>query len=134
MTLVATNVGGGILGLPYAYYHFGLINAIVINLVIAVLAHISAMVYLRVKSLTKRNSVYEIAYLLIGRKSIFIVCTGMLFAGLASMILYYVIIGDTAAHLWVQFFSTNARGTSDSSISDLKTGTNSDLQGQPWLV
>mgnify|MGYP000589569592 CR=1 FL=1 len=88
----------------------------IINLVIAIIAQISAMVYLRVATLTKRHSIYEIAYLLIGRKSIFIVCSGLLLTGLASMILYYIIIGDTVAQLWAQFFVKGAAGRKFSDV------------------
>ena len=102
LALVATNIGGAILGLPYAYYHLGLINGMIINVVVATLAHVSAMMYLEVKDLTPRKleSIYEIAFLLLGRKSIFIVCSVMLVANLAAMILYYIIIGDTSSQLW----------------------------------
>lgn len=95
--MVATNIGGAILGLPYAFYHLGLINGLILNLVVAILAHVSSMMYLKVKDLTPRRqeSIYEISYLLMGRKAIFIVCSVMLATNMAAMILYYIIIGDT---------------------------------------
>ena len=96
---MATNIGGAILGLPYAYYHLGLINGLILNIVVAFSAHFSAMMYLKVSDLTKQQSIYQSAYLLVGRKSIFIVCSVMLAANLGAMILYYIIIGDTSSQL-----------------------------------
>ena len=58
LALVATNIGGGILGLPYAYYHLGLINGLLVNFAVALMAHFSAMMYIRVGKLTKQESIY----------------------------------------------------------------------------
>lgn len=106
LALVATNIGGAILGLPYAYYHFGLINGLIMNVAVATFAYISSLMYLEVKDLTpnRSESIYEIAYTLLGRKSIFIVCIVMFATNLAAMILYYIIIGDTISKLWAQYF------------------------------
>lgn len=76
LAIVATSIGGGILGVPFAFYNFGIINGVFIALLIAVISHFSSMLYLATKDLTPRRyeSVYEIAYLLTGRASIFVVC------------------------------------------------------------
>ena len=36
LAVVATNAGGGILGTPYAFYHLGIVNAIICCFTIAV--------------------------------------------------------------------------------------------------
>ena len=102
LALVATNVGAGILGMPYAFYHFGIINSIFVCLIIAVLAHVSVMLYLRTKDLTPRKyeSVYEIAYLLNGRGGLFTVILTQMLVNFSSLILYYMILGDTLGHLF----------------------------------
>ena len=102
LALVATNVGGGILGFPYAFYHIGMINGIVMCVGCAGLAHVSAMMYLAAKDLTPRKyeSIYELSYLLMGRCSIFGVSTILLVTNASCMIMYYIIIGDTISHLW----------------------------------
>ena len=127
LALVATNIGGAILGLPYAFYHLGLINGIILNIMIAILAHISSTMYLKVKDLTPRRqeSIYEIAYLLLGRKSIFIVCAVMFATNLAAMILYYIIIGDTISQLFAQLLLEDAVGKNH---DDIKI----ELSNQPW--
>ena len=69
LALVAANVGGGILGLPYAFYHMGIPLAIFMCVSVGILAGTSCMMYLKVKDLTPRRyeSMYEIAFLLLGR-------------------------------------------------------------------
>ena len=102
LALVATNIGGGILGIPYAFYHLGMINGILMCVGCAGLAHVSAMMYLATKDLTPRKyeSIYELSYLLMGRCSIFGVSGTLLVSNAAMMIMYYIIIGDTISHLW----------------------------------
>ena len=46
LSMVATSLGVGILGLPYAFYHVGLINGLLLNFALAILAYASAMMYL----------------------------------------------------------------------------------------
>ena len=112
MALVATNIGGGLLGFPYAFYHAGIFNAIIMMFFFAACGHLSVYIYLKTKDLTPRKyeSTYEIAYLLFGRVSIFIV-TGTLWAfGLGMMVMYYMILGETVGHLFAQFFVKNHNG------------------------
>jgi len=102
LALVATNIGGGILGIPYAFYHVGLINGIILLLFFAGTGHLSVMLYLRTKDLTPRKyeSTYEIAFLLFGRASIFVVTGTLFFFGLSMMVMYYIILGETVGHLF----------------------------------
>ena len=85
------------------------------------------MMYLRVKDMTPRKyeSIYEIAYLLTGRVSIFIVCGIQLAMTFSSMIMYYMIIGDTLANLWAQAVIPGTRARSNEEIKE-------DLLEQPW--
>ncbi len=102
MALVATNIGGGILALPFAFYHTGLINGVVLLLFFAATGHLSVLLYLNTKDLTPRKyeSTYEIAYLLYGRVSIFITTGTLFFFGLSMMVMYYIILGETVGHLF----------------------------------
>ena len=74
---------------------------ILVCFICAVLSHFSSMLYLKTKDLTPRKyeSVYEIAYLLVGRPSIFVVCGVLFAANLGAVIMYYIIIGDTLSSL-----------------------------------
>jgi len=106
IALVATTIGGGLLGVPYAFYHLGIPLAVFLSLMAAITGYMSVMLYLRTKDLTPRKyeSTYEIAYLLYGRASIFIVTGTQFVSSLFCMILYYRILGDTIGHLWAQIF------------------------------
>ena len=104
LALVATNIGGGILGFPYAFYHLGITLAVIMTLVLAVNNHMSSMMYLKTKDLTPRKleSVYEIAFLLFGRASIFVVCIIMFLSNYGAIVLFYMIIGETTSTLFTQ--------------------------------
>ena len=104
LALVAANIGGGILGMPYAFHHLGVSMGLITCFVFAIVSHFSSMLYLKTKDLTPRRyeSVYEIAYLLVGRPSIFVVCGVLFAANLGAVIMYYIIIGDTLSSLTTQ--------------------------------
>ena len=129
MALVAANIGGGILGLPYAFYHLGLFLGVIACLIVACLSHLSTIMHLKTKDLTPRRyeSVYEIAYLLVGRPSIFFVCTIMFLANMGSIVMYYIIIGDTMSSLATQALIVPAEGKSLEEIQ-------SELGEYPWWI
>ena len=110
LTFVATSTGGGILGVPYAFYHMGLFLAIIFSFFMALITHSSSLMYLKVKDLTPRKyeSIYEIAYLLFGRPSIFVVCTIQFVANLGGIIMYYMMIGDVISSLSTQVLLSSA--------------------------
>ena len=73
----------------------GLYLGLATNFIIAFLSHSSNVLYMKVKDLTPRRyeSIYEIAYLLVGRPSIFFVCIVMFLSNVGSIIMFYMIIG-----------------------------------------
>ena len=109
LALVAANIGGGLLGMPYALYHLGIYLGLGATLVMAFLTHYSTLMHMKVKDLTPRRyeSIYEIAYLLVGRPSIFFVCIVMFLANFGACIMYYMIIGETYSSLWTQALISN---------------------------
>ena len=125
MALVATIIGGGVLGIPFAFYRMGLILGPIFVLMMAILSQISTMMILKVKDMTPRKleSVYEIAYLLFGRPSIFVVCITMFLGIYGALILYYIIIGDTVSTLMMSLLLG-----SDHLEKDI------DLDNEPWYV
>lgn len=123
LALVATDIGGALLALPFAFYHVGFINGLLILLLMAVCAYFSNMMYLRVKNLTPGHyeSIYEISYYLAGRPFVFAVCIIVLCTTIASMLLYYIILGETISHLFTQYFVGAAEGrTQEQMDEDLK--------------
>ena len=75
--------------MPFAFYRMGLFLAIITCFFIGILSHFANVMYLKVKDLTPRKleSVYEIAYLLFGRLSIFVVCFIMFMTNFALIIM-----------------------------------------------
>ena len=89
----------------------------------AVCGYFSMMMYLRVKNLTPGHyeSIYEISYYLGGRPFVFTVCIIVLVTTIASMLLYYIILGETIGHLFTQYFVGEAEGrTQEQMDEDLK--------------
>ena len=110
--MVAANIGGGILGLGYAFSRLGIYVGVLIVLFVATLAHLSNMLHMKTKDLTPRKyeSVYEIAYLLVGRSSIFAVCIIMVSSTMSALVMYYIIIGDTVSTLLRQALLDTVEG------------------------
>ena len=101
LSMVAASIGGGLLGMPYAIYHLGLFCGLACIVLLAALSHFSNIMHLKVKDLTPRRyeSIYEIAYLLLGRPSIFVVTIILLLTNLCSCIMYYMVVGTTVSML-----------------------------------
>ena len=75
LAMISTCIGGGIVGLPYAMYHFGIPVALVMNCITATITCYSAYLYLKTKDLIpdKPESLFEIGYMVMGRRSIFLI-------------------------------------------------------------
>ena len=97
LALVAANIGGGLLGMPFAYYHLGLFLGIIICVGVALISFIASMMQLKTKDLSPRRyeSLYEIGYLLAGRPAIFVVCIVCFLNNTGALIMYYILVGDT---------------------------------------
>lgn len=92
--------------MPYALSRMGIFFGVVLIFITAALSHFSSMMQLKVKDLTPRRyeSLYEIAYLLVGRKSIFAICIVQFLSNYFACIMFYMIIGETISLLMVQLF------------------------------
>ena len=106
LALVAGTIGGEMVAIPYAIHHLGLYLSIGTIIAVATVSHLSNMMYLKVKDLTpcQHESIYELAYLLLGRPAIYIVCIVQYLLNFTSMVLYYIIIADTASNIFSHFF------------------------------
>lgn len=104
LTLVAANVAGSLLGLPYALHHLGLLSGLPTFAVMSLLCHWSSMMYIKVKDLTpkKTESVYEIAFLLFGRPTLIFVCLVYFMGNFGTIIMFYMTVGSTLNSLIMQ--------------------------------
>ena len=114
------------MGQPYVFYRMGLVLGPIYTVLIAIICQISSNMYLNVKDLTPRKpeSVYEIAFALFGRPSIFVVTLTIFMSVYGSIILYYMIIGDTVSTLMMSLM-----------IDEPDNGGKPvDLDNYPWWV
>ena len=101
LAILSTCVGGGIVGLPFSMYHFGMPLALFLHFVVMFLTNKSCMLYLKTKDLIpdQPESLFEIGYMVMGRKAIFIIATIQVINALGLMMIYFVVFGDTSAQL-----------------------------------
>ena len=104
LALIATNIGAGIVGIPYAFYHLGLSLGIVTICVTAFVAWMAVVLMLKAKDLSPRHyeSLYELGYLLIGRPAIYTICAVILMQCMGVLMVYFIIFGDTMSEVFRQ--------------------------------
>ena len=55
LAFLCTSIGGGILGMPFAFFRMGLFLGIICCFFIGILSHFANVMYLKVKDLTPRK-------------------------------------------------------------------------------
>tara|TARA_B110000285_G_C15001531_1_gene551665 strand:- start:530 stop:1120 length:591 start_codon:yes stop_codon:yes gene_type:complete len=112
LTIISTIVGGGIVGLPYAFYYTGLAMGIGFILVMAIQTVLSVELYLAAKDFLpgKPESMFEMGYIIFKRNSIFFICSIIILNSFGLMLVYFIVFGDTLSSL----------------VSDLNSNVNED--------
>ncbi len=105
LAILSTCVGGGIVGLPLAMFNLGIPLAIFLQILVMLSTHASSYMYLGVKDLVpdKPDSLYEIGYMILGRKSIFVLASIFIINSLGLCMIYFIVFGDTAGQLAASF-------------------------------
>lgn len=106
MACLSAIIGGGIVGFPYAFYHMGVPLGIFFTLFIAICTHKAIKLLILTSHLIpgQPESYYEIAYMTLGRNSIFIIAGIIGFVSLGLMMIYFIILGGIAQTLVKQLF------------------------------
>ena len=103
LTLISTIVGGGIVGLPFAFYNLGLQYGLLFLLFMALQTVYSTKLYCGAKDLIpgKPESLFEIGFVLFGRGSIFLICGIIMFNSVGLMLVYLILFGGNFATLMI---------------------------------
>lgn len=120
LALVASNISVGMLAMPYAVSRIGALPGLVLLLCTALTSHFSSIMYLKVKDLTpqRNESLYEFAFLLLGRPSIVIVCVAMFLIVFFNIIIFYTQLASGLSSLATEMLIENASGNS---IEDIES-------------
>ena len=99
LTILSTIVGGGIVGLPYAFLELGVAVALVLVIVFSIITINTSWIYLKAKDLIpgKPESMYEMGYMLVGRSSIFALSVILVLNSLGLCMGYFIIFSNTLA-------------------------------------
>lgn len=99
LSITSTIVGGGMVGLPYAIYLLGVVAGFILLYGAAYTTHWSTYLYFGIQELVPGNysSIYEMAYVLQGRASIFLIAIVTFFVSSGLMLIYYIVFGTTCA-------------------------------------
>jgi amino acid permease len=104
MGCLSAIIGGGIVGFPFAFYHCGVPMGVLMTLFVALSTHKAIKLLIITSHLIpgQPESYYEIAFMLLGRKSIFFISAIIAFVSLGLMMIYFIILGDIAKALVIQ--------------------------------
>jgi amino acid permease len=101
LAVISTIVGGGIVGLPFAFYNSGLPAGLVILLLMCLQTVASTRIYLACKDLLpgQPETLFEIGYVLFKRSSIFMISMVLIFNSFGLIMVYFIVFGDTLSSL-----------------------------------
>lgn len=96
--IVRLNLGGAIVGLPFAFYHLGIPMGTIILIFIAFLCYKSCQMYLSLKELCpgRLTSLYGFGYMLMGRKSVFIISFVELFHYVCLIMIEIIVFSEVS--------------------------------------
>ena len=98
LAMLSAIIGGGIVGIPYAMIHTGIPTGFLINVLVASAGIYTGNLYLKCKDLspTVVESLYELGYVILGVKAIWIISTLVLISGIGAIMIYFIVFGDIA--------------------------------------
>lgn len=101
-------IGAGIVGIPFAFYHLGLVWSLILTVVMNFQTYTSCYLYLKTKNIVGGlESIQEIGFILMGRSSVFIVSSLVLVLSVGCVIAYFNIFGGILASVYVDFISND---------------------------
>jgi amino acid permease len=104
--ILSTIIGGGIVGVPYSLLHAGIPVGVLLHALVAATCLYSCQLYVKAKDLTPIpvESMYEIGFILFGRKMIYVIAAIICLASTGLMMVYFIVFGDIFASIALQLF------------------------------
>jgi amino acid permease len=101
--ILSTLMGGGMVSIPWAFYSCGFPVAILLLMLSAAQVVVSCVLYLKARNICPDcpTSMFEIGFLILGRKSIFWIAFTILVTGFLMPIVYMNVFGDVMKGLVV---------------------------------
>ena len=95
------NIGGGIVGLPFAFLHLGIPLSLALIVFVCFLTHVGCNFYLQVRSIIPGNfeTFYELSYMLYGKPSIYFIAFNITMIGWSMSMVYFIVFGDICVSL-----------------------------------
>jgi len=105
LAILSTIIGGGIVSIPYSFYHAGIPISILILISSALVAINAGRLYLWAKEMTpgKPENIYELCFAWQRRPGIFITGFVLFLNSFGMMIVYFIIFADTTVTLMLSF-------------------------------
>lgn len=104
LALLSSMIGGGITGIPYAYYQSGFGLGLIINVVFGIQTALSCFMYFQVKDLCGgTESISEVGFKLLGRFSIYLMNGIILLLCIGLMLIYFILYGNIVSSLAIDF-------------------------------
>jgi amino acid permease len=101
LSITSTIVGGGMVGLPFAVFLVGYVLGFGLIITVAIMTHYSVYLYFAIRDKVPGHlsSLYQLGFVLQGRKSIFLIASVTLVVSSGLMLIYFIVFGDTCASL-----------------------------------
>ena len=106
LIIISTMIGGSIVTLPFAFYQLGLVCGTAFLVFNAFLTINRSWIYLKAKDLIpgKPESMFEIGYYVMGRKSVFLISTVIFLQSMGISIVMFILVGKTMASVTTDIF------------------------------
>ena len=113
--MFAMNLNPAILGIPYALSKLGIFFGTLVMVLMTVASHQSMLLYVKTRDLLpmKLNDSWEVAYVLFGRKSIFVVCGVLFVFAWILCVISYISAAETLCSIIYGALKNSKKGYED---------------------
>ena len=97
LAYLSTIIGGGIVGLPFSMIHTGIPAGLILNLFMMTSVWYGSVLYFSTIQLVPIpvESLYEIGFVVLGRRSIFLISIILVLGSYGLIMIYFIVFGDT---------------------------------------